>query len=200
MQETLNAYFDFFDATASERGHIPTIPCNQVHDETDWLPYSIPTTIFSFDDRDYFAAVNNLCKLVVWKQDFDVIEPSTKDLKIIGRERLSKCNPDFISFQWMNITGRDIPELIIISGISEQTIWIYDVSGSVKLLHQANGFSRENPMVGVQVQKISNDIVLKVGLPRSNGQCLDAFNCFSLDEEFETFRWNNETQTFVSVP
>ena len=200
MQQTLNTYFDFFDATTSERNNIPTIPCNQVREESDWLPYSIPTTVYNLENEDYFAVVSNMCKLVVWKKNADIFEPSLKDLEIIGRESLAGCNPDFISFQWMNITGNDIPELIITSGISQQTIWIYDVSESVKLIHQASGFSRENPMVGVQLLKINNDIVLKVGLPRSNGQCLYAFECFLLNKEFETFLWNNETQTFIPAP
>ncbi|HMR98325.1 MAG TPA: hypothetical protein PKE62_03640 [Anaerolineales bacterium] len=201
IQQTLDAYFDFFDATVDERKNSPVIPCNQVNKDSNWLPYSIPTTIYQeMQDQDYFAAVNNMCRLVVWKKNSDIFYPTLNDLEIIGRDGLADCNPDFISFQWMNITGSDIPELIITSGISKQTIWIYDVDQSVKLLHQTTGFARENPLVGVQLQKINDDITLQVGLPRSNGQCLNAFNCFLLDKEFEAFRWNNETQTFVPVP
>jgi len=201
IQQTLDTYFDFFGATANERKSPPTIPCKEVNQDSNWLPYSIPTTVYQgMKDQDYFAAVNNMCKLVVWKKNSEIFYPKLTDLEIIGRESLTDCSPDFISFQWMNITGSDIPELIITSGISKQTIWIYDVSESVKLIHQATGFSRGNPLVGVQLQKISNDIVLKVGLPRSNGQCLDAFNCFLLDKESEPFIWNNETQSFVPAP
>lgn len=200
MQQTLDTYFDFFDATTSERNHIQTIPCNQVREETDWLPYSIPTTVYDMGDEGYFASVNVSCKLVVWKKNSDIFEPSIKDLEIIGRENLTVCNPDFISFQWMNITGNDVPELIITSGIFKQTVWIYDVSEKLKLLHQATGVSRANPMIGAQVKKVNNDVVLQVGLPLDKGKCLDAFNCFQLDKDFEVFRWNNETQTFVSVP
>jgi len=200
IQQTLDAYFDFFDATLDERKNPPAIPCNEVNKDSNWLPYSIPTTVYQeTKDQDYFAAVNNMCKLVVWKKDSDVWDAKLNDLNIIGREYLTDCNPDFISFQWMNITGNDIPELIIISGISKQTVWIYMLSESMKLIHQASGFSRDNPMIGVQVQKSNNDIVLKIGLPRSNGKCLDAFNCFLLDKEFEDFHWNDEKQTFVPV-
>ena len=201
IQQTLDAYFEFFGATTEERNSPPVIPCNEVNQDSNWLPYSIPTTVYQeMEEHNYYAAVNNVCKLIVWKKKSDVFDPKLSDLEIIGRERLVDCNPDFISFQWMNFTGSDIPELIITSGISKQTIWIYNVSESVKLIHQASGFSREDPMVGVQLQKISKDIILKVGLPRSNGHCLEAFNCFSLDKEFETFLWNNEMQTFVPAP
>lgn len=201
MQQALDAYFDFFGASVEERDSPPTVSCNKINKDSNWLPYSIPTTIYQeMQDQDYFAAVNNLCSLVVWKKNSDIFDPTLSDLKIIGRDRLADCNPDFISFQWMNITGSNVPELIITSGISKQTIWIYDVDQSVKLLYQTTGFARENPLVGVQLQKINNDIMLQVGLPRSNGQCLNAFHCFLLDKEFEAFRWNNETQTFVPVP
>jgi hypothetical protein len=200
IQQTLDAYFDFFDATADERNNPPTIPCNEVNKYPNWLPYSIPTTVYESKDQDYFAAVNSTCKLVVWKKNADLLDAKLIDLEVIGRESLVNCNPDFISFQWRDITGSDISELIITSGISKQTIWIYDVSPSVKLLHQATGFSRENPLVGVQLQKINNAIVLKVGLPRNKSQCLDAFDCFLLDKEFDTFVWNNEKQSFVPVP
>lgn len=196
-QQNLDAYFDFFGATADERKNPPTIPCNEVDATSNWLPYSIPTTINrEMEDHDYFAAVNSECKLVVWKNKAEIFDPKLSDLEIIGRERLVDCSPDFISFQWMNFTGSDVPELIITSGISQQTIWVYDVSQTLKLIHQATGFSRDNPMIGVQFQKISNDIVLKVGLPRNNGQCLEAFNCFLLDKEFDSFVWNNEQQSF----
>lgn len=200
IQQTLEAYFDLFGATTDERKSPPTFPCDEVNADSNWLPYSIPTTIHKTEDHNYFAAVNNMCKLVVWKENSDTFQSSLDDLEIVGRENLADCNPDFISFQWMNITASDTPELIITSGISKQTIWVYDVSESVKLLHQATGFSRENPLAGVQLQKISNSIILKVGLPRSNGQCLDAFKCFLFDKEFETFLWNNETHTFVPAP
>ena len=202
IQQTLDAYFDFFGATADERKSPPTVPCNKVNKDSNWLPYSIPTTVYKMKDQDYFAAVNNSCKLVVWKKNADILEPKFSDLQIIGRARLADCNPDFISFQWINFTGNDIPELIVTSSISKQTIWIYDVSQSVKLIYQITGFSRENPMIGVQLQKTSDDITLKVGLPRDNGRCLDAFDCFSLAlyKEFETFRWNNDKQTFVATP
>jgi hypothetical protein len=201
IQPTLDAYFDFFGDTAAERNSPPTIPCTEVKEDSNWLPYSIPTTAYQeMKGQNYFAAVNNECRLVVWKKNVDNFDPKLSDLEIVGRESLEACNPDFVTFQWINITGSDLPELIITSGISEQIIWVYDVSESVKLIHQASGFSRENPMVAVELQKISNEIVLKVGLPRSNGHCLDAFNCFLLDKEFETFHWNSETQTFVPVP
>ena len=200
IQQTLDAYFDFFGATAHERNNPPTIPCAEVNKDSNWLPYSIPTTIYETKAHDYFAAVNNMCKLVIWKKNADILDPTLSDLEILGREALTNCQPDFISFQWMNITGSDIPELIITSGISKQTIWICDVSQSVKLIHQVTGFSRENPFVGVQLQKINSDIVLKIGLPHSNGQCLDAFKCFFLDKEFDSFLWNNEKQSFVSIP
>jgi len=197
IQQTLDAYFDFFGAMTDERENPPTIPCNEVDANSNWLPYSIPTTVYQeMEDQDYFAAVNSECKLVVWKNDSEIFDPTLSDLETIGRERLVDCSPDFISFQWMNFTGSDIPELIVTSGISQQTIWIYDVSKTLKLIYQAGGFSRDNPIVGVQLQKISNDIVLKIGLPRNNGQCLDDFNCFFLDKEFDTLLWNNEKQSF----
>jgi hypothetical protein len=200
IQQTLDTYFDLFDASLEERENPPAIPCNEVNKDSNWLPYAIPTTISQeIEDQNYYAAVNNMCKLVVWKKNAEIYDPRLSDLEIIGRERLIDCNSDFIAFQWMNVTGSEIPELIITSGISEQSIWIYDISQSIKLLQQATGFSRENPLVGVQLQKINNNIVLRVGQPRSNGQCLYAFNCFLLDKEFEDFHWNDEKQTFVPV-
>jgi hypothetical protein len=200
LQQNLHAYFDFFGATADERENPPTISCNEVDAESNWLPYSIPTTINrEMEDHDYSAAVNSECKLVVWKKKAEIFDPKLSDLEIIGRERLVDCNPDFLSFQWMNFTGSAIPELIITSGISRQTIWVYDISNTLRLIHQASGFSRDNPMLGVQLQKVSNDIILKIGWPRNNGQCMDAFNCFLPEKEFETLLWNNETQSFGSA-
>ena len=143
------------------------------------------------------AAVSNECKLVVWKEPRGTRAARLNEVDFLGRETLADCAPNFISFQWMDITGSETPELIIISGLLEQNMWIFDVDQNVRLIHHASGLAHGQDMVGVQLQKRENQIFLAVGLPYHKEQCLDTFECFSLDKDYDMYIWDDTSKSFL---
>ncbi|MBI5352129.1 MAG: hypothetical protein HZB50_05785 [Chloroflexi bacterium] len=200
LAEKLKAYYDFFGISQAEGNKLSVLPCNKIDEHAERVPKSIPTAHYydESNNQDFFAAVNNQCKLAVWKAKLGDHSALLSEIIFLGHETLTNCDSNFISFQWTNLTGSDVPELAIISGLANQNLWVFQVDSGIKSLYQSSGFAHGVNLVGVQlIKRKEKRVDLVIGLPYHTEGCLDRFECFSLGKGYDIYTWDDAVKSFV---
>jgi len=199
-QQQIEIYNEFFGISDYNSNFPITLPCLEIkrNENLIWFPKNIMVTNAVLGEKNFRVAVSKECNMVIWSENKnDNRKESLEQISFIAKRKIDSCNPNFLSFQWINITQSELPELVITSGFLNKTVWFFDIEDNAKLVYQAKGIVRDESMMGVDVQLIDEHIILTIGLPYHKQDCLTSFECFLLEKEHETYIWDNSLQEFI---
>ena len=199
-QHQIETYNNFFGIKDDDIKSPLMLPCLELKGDKKpiWFSKNIMATSYTLREQIFYIAVSEECNMVVWSENKnDNRKLSLEQINFIAKRKIEGCNSNFLSFQWINITPSELPELVVTSGFLNQTAWIFDIEKSAELIHQAKGVVHDESMIGIQVQLIDKHIFLTVGLPYHKEGCLTSFECFSLEKEYEAYIWDDSLQKFI---
>ncbi|NPA27205.1 MAG: hypothetical protein GXO36_06385 [Chloroflexi bacterium] len=207
-EEQINVYYDFFGVPPEKR-HEPMMPCHRFKQRTEfwqmkepeWFPREIAATYQPLDEGGLLeVAINNECYMATWKvPPLERNIQSLDDIDFLDRRELEGCTSSYLGIQWFDITPSPLPELIVVSGFWDQTMWIFDFGegDTVKLIFKVTGQIRDESFQGAQLYRKNGQTILKVGRVRNAPlHSIEELERYQ-SEKFDIYLWDNNLQRFV---